>query len=89
CSTVNGEHTFKVTVTDADVYLVLVVRGDVTFDGRVRALDATRVNQAAVGNSTLTALQIFAADLNYDGNIRAIDATKVKQVAVGNQTYAW
>ena len=89
CSTVNGEHTFKVTVTDADVYLVLVVRGDVTFDGRVKALDATRVNQAAVGNSSLTALQIFAADLNYDGVIKAIDATKVKQVAVGNQTYAW
>ena len=89
CSTVNGEHTFKVTVTDADVYLVLVVRGDVTFDGKVRALDATRVNQAAVGNSSLTALQIFAADLNRDGIIKAIDATKVKQVAVGNQTYTW
>ena len=88
CTTENGEHKFTVTV-NADVYIVVVVRGDVNFDGNVKAIDATRIGQAAAGNTTLTALQILAADLNYDGLIKAMDATKAKQVAVGNQTYSW
>jgi uncharacterized repeat protein (TIGR02543 family) len=88
CTTENGEHKFTVTV-NADVYIVVVVRGDVNFDGNVKAIDATRIGQAAAGNTTLTALQILAADLNYDGIIKAMDATKAKQVAVGNQTYNW
>ncbi|MGN0520506.1 MAG: dockerin type I domain-containing protein [Candidatus Fimenecus sp.] len=57
--------------------------GDVNGDGRINAVDARWVLQAASGARTLTVEQKTCADLNGDGRINAVDARWILQVASG------
>lgn len=65
--------------------LVRTVRGDVNGDGKVNAVDARWILQAASGERTLSAEQNAAADVNGDGKINAVDARWILQVASGSR----
>jgi len=65
--------------TVADDYLP----GDVNADGVVNDADVIIVQQAAVGQWTLTSLQMAAADLNGDGQVDNADVTLVQRLAAG------
>ena len=91
CTTVDDVHTFTVTVTDADVNLVLVMRGDYNLDSNVQNRDATLMRQYLAGTSTTvpTAVQIFAVDLNEDGKLQNREATMINQAVAGTNHYNW
>ena len=57
--------------------------GDVSGDGKINAVDARWVLQAASGARTLTEAQSAAADVNGDGKINAVDARWILQIASG------
>lgn len=59
----------------------VIYMGDVNCDGRVSAIDARIVLQAAVEVVTLTDKEYKLADIDGDGKIRAVDARIILQTA--------
>lgn len=60
--------------------------GDLNGDGKINAVDARWVLQAASGARTFDATQTAAADVNGDGKVNAVDARWILQVASGART---
>lgn len=65
---------------------VPIVYGDVNGDGKITAVDARWVLQAASGSRVLNAVQSVLADVNGDGKITAVDARWILQAASGART---
>ncbi|MGN0519619.1 MAG: leucine-rich repeat protein [Candidatus Fimenecus sp.] len=63
-----------------------ITLGDVNGDGKINAVDARWILQAASGARTLDATQAAAADVNGDGKINAVDARWILQAASGART---
>ncbi|MBQ1675381.1 MAG: leucine-rich repeat protein [Oscillospiraceae bacterium] len=91
CTTGNGEHKFTVTVTDADVEIVVAIKGDVNLDGKISTMDATMAKQKYLGTAFAInpALQMLTADVNGDNKITTMDATMIKQAYLGSATLSW
>ena len=89
CATSGDEHSFTVTVTNADVTIVIAVKGDANLNGAREAKDATFAAQAVAGKRTFTALQQLAMDGNGDGVFDSKDATFAAQVESGKRSYKW
>ena len=89
CTTVDGEHRFSVTVTDGDVYLVLVFKGDEDLNGRVNLQDSTRIKRVMVDTLEATALERFAADVDGNERMETRDATYIARVMVGTYEIPW
>lgn len=82
----DGTHGFTVTVTDADVNVIVVIKGDANLDGKVKALDASMTAREAAlrmaeQEGILNAVQAFAADVKGYGSIMAIDASFIAREA--------
>ncbi|MDO4155126.1 MAG: leucine-rich repeat protein [Clostridia bacterium] len=77
------DHFGTYVLTTADPNVPTYTPGDVNGDGKVNAVDARWVLQAASGARTFDATQTAAADVNGDGKINAVDARWVLQVASG------
>lgn len=58
--------------------LVIIVVGDVNGDGRITAVDYTRIKGHCLKTFTLTGYALIAADVNGDGKIKAVDYMRVK-----------
>ena len=92
CTEKDGAHQFTVTVTNADVKLVVVLRGDADLNGSVQYKDGTLVKQVVAGANTFKkdeALQILAIDLNGDGKAQYKEGTMISQVVAGSNQYKW
>lgn len=89
CVNLGGDiYEFTAYLEDGDEIVVLTV-GDADLDGRVRAIDATRIAQAMIGVYELDEYQELAADADQDGRVRAIDATRVAQYMIGLYDLVW
>jgi len=73
-----GEEIPAIWVGDS-VNVVSVVPGDANSDGKVNALDITKVERIIAGLDAET----LGADANQDGNINAVDITKVERLIAG------
>ncbi len=60
-------------------------KGDVNGDGKVNAIDARWVLQAASGARELSEAQTYQADANGDGKVNAVDARWILQAASGSR----
>ena len=93
CTTTDGIHYFTVTVTDEDVYLVIVVKGDFNLDGNMKSNDATTIKKLMVElielDESTAELQRFAGDVNDDGKLKQNDATIISRVMVELETLTW
>lgn len=61
-----------------DMYIV-VVRGDVTGDGKISSTDYTRIKRAFDNRYQFTTEEFLAADINDDGKISTVDYIRVKK----------
>ena len=93
CTTEDEVHSFTVTVTDADVNLVIVVKGDVNLDGNLKGSDSTFIKKLMVELVELdeekAAIQSFAGDVNDDGKLKQNDATMISRIMVELETLTW
>ena len=88
-----GDDTYQFTadLQDGDE-IIIVALGDADLDGRVRAIDATRVANSLIGMYEFTGrecAQMLAADADRNGSIQAIDATRITQSMIGQYTLIW
>lgn len=73
------------TVDNAAVELgqqKLWLYGDVTYDGKVNAVDATQILRYVVKKRSFDEEQLLAADVNQDKKTNAVDATQIKRYVV-------
>ena len=92
CTDADGAHTFTVTFADADLTVVIALKGDANLDGEVNTKDATLVKQvylATAAFETDEALQNLTGDATGDGKITTKDSTLIKQVYLELNTLNW
>ena len=92
CTDADGAHTFTVTFADADLTVVIALKGDANLDGEVNTKDATLVKQvylATAAFETDEALQNLTGDATGDGKITTKDSTLIKQVYLEMNTINW
>ena len=82
-------NTYFFSVPDGVSEVLLVVKGDVTGDGRINVQDKTQVNAAALRQLTLSDIATFAGDVTGEGRINVQDKTQVNAVALRQLTFAW
>lgn len=63
-----------------------ILWGDSTRDGRVNAMDATRILRYVVRAITEDKIDLVAADVTGDGRVNAMDATRILRYVVGSIT---
>lgn len=73
----DGEHRYSVTVTDSEITIIVVVRGDANLDGAVSTRDVTAIVRHATGRELLTGAALFAADANKDNDVTTRDVTAI------------
>lgn len=68
-----------------------ILKGDVNFDGKITAVDAslvlTEIGNIAAGEPTFTPEQFEAADMDDDGMLTAKDASKILQIYAEGQSH--
>ena len=82
---ITDEKTFVMTggiiklEIDGYVYdeLRVIIRGDITKDGKVNGTDSTKLTSFIIKTTTLDTYQQLAADVTKDGKINGTDSTKI------------
>ena len=83
----DGSYSFIVPAEVTDV--ILVVKGDISGDGRFLANDKAAINSALSGKITLSAEKLFAADITGDGKFLANDKAAINAILAGKITLSW
>ncbi len=73
---------YAFTLPDGVTEAILVVKGDVNGDGKIKAGDASLIQKYVVHKTTLTNEAFFAADVTGDGKVKAGDATNILKYVV-------
>ena len=73
----------------SDISIVVAVKGDISLDGTINALDAGQVKAVSIGKVSVPPLKMLAADVNKDGVVNALDAGQVKAVSIGKVSFPW
>lgn len=73
---------YKIIVNDTDVYNV-VVRGDVSGDGKIKSNDALLISRKLVNLMTLTGSAELAGDISGDSILKSNDALLIARFLVG------
>ncbi len=73
----------------ADTIIAVVVRGDVTGDGKLRNSDVIQLKAAALGKLTFEALDKLVGDVTGDGKLRNSDVIQLKAAALGKLSLPW
>ena len=87
--TKNADGSYSFTAPAGVTEVVIVVVGDVTGDGKILAIDKTRLNAALLKKATLDAKATFAADVSGDGKLLAIDKTRLNAVLLKKTELTW
>lgn len=69
------------TITWDDIVNAGIVKGDLTGDKKVTAIDARKALQKALDSESVTADDLKVADFNNDGKISAYDARQILKIA--------
>ena len=84
----NGTYTF--TAPDGVTEVLLIVKGDVTGDGRINVGDTVKVYSHVKGTALLTdAKALFTADVTGDGRINVGDTVKVYSHVKATSLLTW
>lgn len=83
----DGSYTF--TAPDGVTEVLLVVKGDVTGDGKISNTDVTQLNAANLNKRTLTDIAVFAGDVTGDGKISNTDVTQLNATNLSKRVLTW
>ncbi len=85
----NGDGTYSYNVPEGIDEVVLVVKGDVSGDGKLLGPDIIQAKAAQLGKLTVTELKKFAADVSGDGKLLGPDIIQAKAAQLGKLTLKW
>ncbi len=84
-SEVSDGYLFTIDV-QADTEIIIVQKGDVNLDGRIRSNDAAAVTRIVTGIMPSDGLKDLIADVDTNGKIRSNDAARITRVVTGIET---
>ena len=84
-----SDNCYSFTIPDGVTEVVLIVKGDITGDGRFLANDKAAINAALSGKMSLSADKTFAGDITGDGRFLANDKAAINAILAGKITLAW
>ena len=73
----------EIRTSEGQTVNTIVIRGDISCDGKVTATDLSQFKQHDTGLTKLTGARLQAADINFDGNVTVVDHTQLKMLIVG------
>lgn len=85
----NGDGTYSYNVSEGIDEVVLVVKGDVSGDGKLLGPDIIQAKAAQLGKRSVTELQKFAADVSGDGKLLGPDIIQAKAAQLGKRPLNW
>lgn len=86
----NGNsYVYDLSAVPANAQIIVVVKGDVSGDGKVKSNDVSTVKAVNLGKATVGGKAFLAADVSGDGKIKSNDVSTVKAVNLGKTTLAW
>ncbi|MCR5808823.1 MAG: MucBP domain-containing protein [Clostridiales bacterium] len=92
CATAEGVHSFTVTVSDADVNVVIALKGDVDLNGRVNGNDGRFILRYDIEMETLSInekLQKLVGDVTGDGKLNGNDGRFILRYDIELETIVW
>jgi hypothetical protein len=84
-----SDNCYSFTIPDGVTEVVLIVKGDISGDGRFLANDKAAINAALSGKMSLSADKTFAGDITGDGRFLANDKAAINAILAGKITLAW
>ena len=84
-----GNGTYSFTAPAGVTEVLLVVKGDVSGDGRVNMGDVSKLYAHIKGTNMLTGVTLFTADISDDGRINMGDVSKLYAHIKGTNLLAW
>lgn len=85
----NGNGTYSFTAPAGVTEVLLVVKGDVSGDGRVNMGDVSKLYAHIKGTNMLTGVTLFMADISDDGRINMGDVSKLYAHIKGTNFLTW
>lgn len=85
----NGNGTYSFTAPAGVTEVLLVVKGDVSGDGRVNMGDVSKLYAHIKGTNMLTGVTLFMADISDDGRINMGDVSKLYAHIKETNLLAW
>lgn len=85
----NADGSYSYVVPEDINEVTVVVKGDVTGDGKVNSSDYGRLNAALLEKTTLTAVATFAADVTGDGKVNSSDYGRLNAVLLEKTSLKW
>ena len=85
----NGNGTYSFTAPAGVTEVLLVVKGDVSGDGRVNMGDVSKLYAHIKGTNMLTGVTLFMADISDDGRINMGDVSKLYAHIKGTNLLTW
>lgn len=84
-----SDNTYSFTAPEGVAEVLLVVKGDVSSDGKVNNTDVTQAKAIYLGRKVPTNEATFAGDTTGDGVIKNPDVTQIKAHYLGRKDIAW
>ena len=72
-----------------DKTYTLVVRGDISKDGKLSPTDLSQLKKHRIGLEILKDERLKAADINYSGEVSTLDISQLKMLLVGYELSDW
>ena len=85
----NDDGSYSFTIPETAGKLLIVVKGDVTGDGKLNAADTGKLNSYVLKRGTLTAEAMFAGEVTGDGKYNAGDTGKMNAAILGRAALTW
>lgn len=86
----NNDGSYSFTAPDGITEVVLLVKGDVSGDGKINIADTSKVYGHVKGTGILAdPIACFAADVSGDGKINVADTSKIYANVKGTTPLAW
>ena len=83
----NGIHSYTTNADfTSDCEIIVVLKGDLNGDGRIRSNEVVQVKNAQIQNPdvSFTELQLMICDVNGDGRIRSNEVVQIKNAQLGS-----
>ena len=84
-----SDTSYRFTIPAGVSEVLIVVKGDITGDGKFLANDKATINAALSGKISLSADKLFAGDISGDGKFLANDKAMINAILAGKINLSW
>ena len=85
----NEDGSYSFTAEEGVEEVILVIKGDVTEDGRLNSSDTSLLQRYVLQKANIDSIQFFAGDMNSDGRVNTADVSQLNRIVLNPTRNAW